>query len=335
MSVGDTLRTLLENYSNAIEDGLFACYVFDRDGLILAQFQKNTFKQDPKQEAEILGAISSVVEPTLKRITSEMAGFFGSGVFETEDHRLVFTEAGDHAILLTVVGFDAHMSNILPYTYLVAEKITAFLENPDNTVQVSVPNLRLGFEFDIENLKNSNQIGKIPTDLRLKLVIVGDPAVGKTSIISKFVTQKIPADYRPTLGISITAQTYKIQNKVLNFLIWDLAGQKFFQRVRKKYYHGSHAAFVMYDATRRETFDIQVEKWFNDLRSILPDIPIVLIGNKIDLAKKRQVTTTEGEKLAKKLGCSFLETSAKSGENVKDAFSLIGIGLFFKLQPHA
>ena len=142
-------------------------------------------------------------------------------------------------------------------------------------------------------------------------------------------------DYRPTLGISITAQEYKMQgfdDKTLSLLIWDLAGQKFFQRVRKHYYHGAKAAFIMYDTSRRETFDNRVEFWYNDLKAALPDIPIVIIGNKIDLTEDRQVTPTEGEALAKKLRCSFLETSALSGENVKDAFSLIGIGLIFQLQ---
>ena len=91
----------------------------------------------------------------------------------------------------------------------------------------------------------------------------------------------------------------------------------------------------MYDVSRRETFDDRIEHWYNDLKSSLPDIPIVIVGNKVDLTDDRQVTTTEGEKMAKKLGCSFLETSAKSGENVRDAFALIGIGLFLQLQPRS
>ena len=203
-----------------------------------------------------------------------------------------------------------------------------------------IPNLHLGYELDYDPEKaKTNELSLISLpekfEMRFKLVLLGDPAVGKTSLINQFVSKKFVEDYRPTLGISITNQIYKMQgfdHKLLNFMIWDLAGQKFFKRVRSAYYQAANAAYITYDITRRETFDESVEFWFNDLRAVIPNIPVVLIGNKLDLAVERQVSTEEGQLLAKKLRCSFMETSAKSGANVKDAFSVVGINLFFEIK---
>ncbi len=94
--------------------------------------------------------------------------------------------------------------------------------------------------------------------MRYKLIVLGDAGVGKTSLINQFVTKKFYNDYRPTLGISITSQVYNVQGfeeAKINFMIWDVAGQKFFQRVRKHYYQQAHAAFIMYDVTNQSSFD--------------------------------------------------------------------------------
>lgn len=329
------LTTLLKQYHEATSECSKGIFIFDRDGLIISQYPP---KDESTQDTLIYGAIASHVEPTLKRIIAEYPGTFGTGTFETEDHTLVFTEAGKRAILLSVFNYDAYLQKILPYTYLVAEKISSLIEAPEQVSNHSfnLPNLHLGYELP-HQAKNTLATA-LPNEfeMRFKLIVIGDPNVGKTSLINQFVQKRFLEDYRPTLGISITNQTYKMQgfeDKLLNFMIWDLAGQKFFKRVRKAYYQSANAAFIMYDITRKDSFENRIKFWYNDLHEIIPDIPVVIVGNKIDLEDQREVSTSEGRQIARELSCSFMETSAKSGENVKDAFSIIGIGLFFKLKP--
>lgn len=333
------LMLLLKGYYQATSESGSAMLIFDREGLLIAQYPP---KDGDSQESLIYGAIASHVEPTLQRIISEYPGTFGTGTFETEEHKLVFTEAGNQAILLSIFSYDVYLQKILPYTFLVSEKIAGLLNNPQSISESSliVPNLHLGYELpldaspkqDFNTITDTENPDKF--EMRFKLIVIGDPAVGKTSLINQFVTRRFSKDYLPTLGISITNQLYKMQgfdNKLLNFMIWDLAGQKFFKRVRKAYYQAANAAFLMYDITRRTTFE-NIESWYNDLREVIPKIPVVIIGNKSDLTEERQVETHEGQELARKFHCSFMETSAKSGENVKDAFSIVGIGLFFELK---
>ena len=109
-------------------------------------------------------------------------------------------------------------------------------------------------QFYVTPLKFDEQNIVKHTEMRYKLIVLGDAGVGKTSLINQFVTKKFYNDYRPTLGISITSQVYNVQGfeeAKINFMIWDVAGQKFFQRVRKHYYQQAHAAFIMYDVTNQ------------------------------------------------------------------------------------
>jgi len=339
------MNLLLDNYFNAVGD-LEMVMVFDRNGLLITRKtkgkMKSFFERDTtSSNVDVYGAITGLVERTLKRITTEYAiGAFGTGSFETEDNRLVFTEAGPQAILLSVFQFSIELNNVLPYCFLVAEKVSTIIEGKiTENHNLNIPNLELGYELGI----NPSSIIRKPikydevnepkrTEMRYKLIVLGDASVGKTSLINQFVTRKFYTDYRPTLGISITSQVYNVQGfeeARINFMIWDVAGQKFFQRVRKHYYQQAHAAFIMYDVTNRQSFE-SVDMWYNDVRAELPTIPFVIIGNKIDLKDKRVVTSEEGREKAKKFKCAFMETSAKTGENVMDTFNILGIGLFFK-----
>jgi len=337
-NIDEQLDILLDNYFKVTKEYIEAVYIFNRDGLLL---QKKTPPEEEKSTEEIYGAIAGTVETSLKRITSENIGSFGIGTFDVGDYRLIFLEAGPEAILLSVFNYDVETNNVLPYSFLIAEKISRIIDGQTQNFSLSVPNLHLGPEISlsakkIKNLrideKHVQKELKKKKKLRFKLIVLGNPNVGKTTLINRFVTNQFHSEYKPTLGISITNQEYYLQgfeDKILNFMIWDLAGQKFFQRVRKAYYRGANAAFIAYDITDRNTFD-DVENWRNDIRGVLPDIPIILLGNKIDLEDSREVSTDEGIKLASKLNCYFLESSAKSGENVRDAFNMIGIGLFFE-----
>ena len=152
-------------------------------------------------------------------------------------------------------------------------------------------------------------------------------------MINSFLKKDQLTSYRPTIGISISQQKYYIvgfKDQIITFLLYDLVGQEFFKRVRHEYYNGAHCVFVVYDMTRRETFDEGVEFWFKDARKELGNLPIVLIGNKIDLEEQRKISKEEGLNKAHELKCSFIETSALHNINVQDTFKIVGIGLFFK-----
>jgi Rab family protein len=165
------------------------------------------------------------------------------------------------------------------------------------------------------------------------LIILGDPAVGKTTLVNKFLKKEQVTDYRPTLGINIATQNYYIQgfkDDIIEFLIFDLAGQEFFKRVRHEYYTGANSVFIVYDITRKDTFNEAINFWFNDARKEMGNIPIILVANKIDLIEKREISTEEGASMASKLKCFYIETSAIENINVQDTFKIVGIGLFFK-----
>lgn len=346
MSREDLLNQLLHNFLNVTED-LKSVFVFDRDGLAIA----SATRTEKTTEDEILGAITGVLDSVLDRIGREYnLGQYGSGSFETEEFRLIFAEAGKKSILLCVSNFELTLNEILPYAFLVSEKVSCLIENQwHEDFTVNVPDLTLehiigvsslheenGEQFSVTKkdggIVNFNVISPDKKTLRYKVIILGEAAVGKTSLVERFAHDSFKTDYRPTLGISITEQQYHIlgsENAKVEFVIWDLAGQKYFKRARKAYVRGAQAAFLVFDVTNRDTFEA-VQKWYDDIRDEVADIPFILIGNKVDLLEKRAVSSEDAKDLALKLRCSYIETSALTGENVPEAFQLLGIGLFFR-----
>jgi small GTP-binding protein len=154
-----------------------------------------------------------------------------------------------------------------------------------------------------------------------KVIFLGDAGVGKTSIVTKHVTSSFRENSLPSLGANITSRDYNIAGQDATLLIWDIAAQEAFSRVRQQYYNGAKAVFVVYDVTRPGTFE-DVVVWLDDLNKVIrKKIPIVLIGNKIDLPAV--VHTRSGERLAHDIGADFMETSAKTGQNVEEVFERV------------
>ncbi len=159
-----------------------------------------------------------------------------------------------------------------------------------------------------------------------KLSVVGSYATGKTSLINQYVDRTFSKDYKPTLGASIIAKDLELEHKkmetLIRLVIWDIAGQEKYETVRSLYYQGCIAGIFVYDITRRPTFEEIQNKWINDFKKYAQSKSLfILIGNKCDLEENRQVTQEEGEELAKTIGAiDFIETSAKTGENVNSMF---------------
>ncbi|MHA1721705.1 MAG: GTP-binding protein [Candidatus Baldrarchaeia archaeon] len=154
----------------------------------------------------------------------------------------------------------------------------------------------------------------------LKIVVVGDLAVGKTSLVVRYAENKFPTSYKPTIGADIMVKMVDLKGKKVRLAIWDIAGHETFQKIRRYYYQGAAGALILYDVTNPESFE-HVKDWYDDVVSHCGKIPVVLIGNKIDLKDQRKVTTEQGVKKAEEMRLSkFLETSAKTGANVHSAF---------------
>ena len=160
-------------------------------------------------------------------------------------------------------------------------------------------------------------------NLIFKIVLIGDSNVGKTNILSKYLQNEFNPDSKATVGVEFGSKTFNINDNVIKAQIWDTAGTEKYRSITNAYYKGAKGAFVVYDISRKASFN-NIDKWLFDLKNNGDEnINIILIGNKIDLEHQREVTTEEGEKKAVLNKASFIETSAKNGDNIEKAFNLM------------
>ncbi|KAL6004412.1 Ras-related protein raba3 [Asimina triloba] len=157
-------------------------------------------------------------------------------------------------------------------------------------------------------------------DYVFKVVVIGDSAVGKTQLLGRFTKDDFNFDSKSTIGVEFQTRTITINNKVIKAQIWDTAGQERYRAVTSAYYRGAVGAMLVYDMTKRQTFD-HVARWVKDLRAHADSsIVIMLIGNKADLEDLRVVAAEDAVEFAKEQGLFFSETSALNGGNVDKAF---------------
>ncbi|CAL1398665.1 unnamed protein product [Linum trigynum] len=166
--------------------------------------------------------------------------------------------------------------------------------------------------------------GAVPADsidYVFKVVVIGDSAVGKTQLLARFTKNEFCFDSKSTIGVEFQTRTVSIKGKVIKAQIWDTAGQERYRAVTSAYYRGALGAMLVYDITKRPTFD-HVARWVEELRAHADSsIVIMLIGNKADLAADhRAVTTEDAVEFAEEQGLFFSEASALSGDNVDKAF---------------
>ena len=167
-------------------------------------------------------------------------------------------------------------------------------------------------------------------ELMIKVILVGDSSVGKTNIMSKYLKDQFMEFSKSTIGVEFNSKTFNHEGHKIKAQIWDTAGQEKYKSMASTYYRGCKGAFIVYDITKKSTFE-SVDNWINDLKSKGdPNLIMIIIGNKNDLEEERQVTKEEGEEKAKSFGCAFLETSALSGDNIEMAFELMVSSVFEK-----
>lgn len=162
---------------------------------------------------------------------------------------------------------------------------------------------------------------------KFKLVFLGEQSVGKTSLITRFMYDSFDNTYQATIGIDFLSKTMYLEDRTVRLQLWDTAGQERFRSLIPSYIRDSTVAVIVYDITNANSFR-QTSKWIDDVRTERgSDVIIMLVGNKTDLADKRQVTTEEGDQKAKELNVMFIETSAKAGHNVKQLFRRVAAAL--------
>ncbi len=156
----------------------------------------------------------------------------------------------------------------------------------------------------------------------LKVCVIGDGAVGKTSLIIRYTEGHFRESYLMTVGTSFAVKALDLDGTQVKLQLWDLAGQPHFSSVRPVFYRGSVGGILVFDVTRRETYN-NIHTWFNEFSQVTGQLPFVLLANKVDLVDQRQVSTEEGLGYAQKNGWLYFETSAKDGKNVTEAFRQI------------
>ncbi len=328
-----------------------AVIVSDDQGLILAGEKSRNI------DIELVSFLTAIVNPILDRIRNEFEfKKFGTASFDTEDHRLLFISIDESTTLSLVMMAMGSIDKIAPFAYLLAEKVAQILsEESIDENQLILPNLvhessRGDF---MKYLRNQIYKKDLSTgyNFQFKFIILGDHQVGKTSIIRRFIEKRFQQDYRTTIGLNVLSHDFEVFGNRINILLWDIGAQEYFKRFRKTYYNGTQAAFVVFDTTSRKSFE-NVKTWYNELMEFAQnkDLPIIIIGNKIDLKEQREVSFEEGANLAKELSelatfsiksdltpfsdlsrfskgtktrISFIETSALTGENIHEAFTFL------------
>ncbi|KAL5217982.1 hypothetical protein ABZP36_018666 [Zizania latifolia] len=161
-----------------------------------------------------------------------------------------------------------------------------------------------------------------------KILLIGDSAVGKSSLLVSFVSAShIDDDIAPTIGVDFKIKFLTVNGKKLKLTIWDTAGQERFRTITSSYYRGAHGIILVYDVTKRESFTNLADVWAKEieLHSTNKECIKMLVGNKVDKNEERMVTREEGLAFAQESGCLFLESSAKTRENVEKCFEELAL----------
>lgn len=154
----------------------------------------------------------------------------------------------------------------------------------------------------------------------IKLVLLGEANVGKTSLVYRFIENKFRENYKSTLGVNLLKKDMQItEYGEVSAQIWDLGGQESFKSLRQLYLEGANGALLVYDMTSKKSFE-KLDEWVQSFIEARNDAPIILIGNKSDLKKQIKISESESRKYANANKMEIIITSAKTGQNVEQAF---------------
>lgn len=294
-------------------EGVLAITICDRDGLVIT----SESKEDAGDEA-IMGAIAAAVDSYIERIKREFSGettFFN--ITTIGDKKFAYCSKGLQSILLTISDLTSSDTQLRVFSEHIAGKIELLLEGNEN-VSLKVPT--------IVKILSTTKDGKIPKgNFSTKLILVGNYKVGKTSLIKRFVENMFQESYHSTIGVEISKKDMELsEDTIINFAIWDLGGQIIqMAPYRRRFYEGAQSALIIIDRTRPDNLK-SIDIWHNELKTYVgTDVDIILVGNKSDLTDNIGISEDEIKDIADEKSFHYILTSAKTGENVHDAFLYI------------
>ncbi len=247
---------------------------------------------------------------------------------------LLFNEADD-------LIFYKYMDYLEP-VFSESSKKLIDLENGEaksDEIFVEIDNFRLKLAEILDDLyqkeKSTSELEAFPEEKikeelqesNFKIVVCGDPGVGKTSTILRLTDNAFMRTYVPTLGVSISERLMALGDKHVNLILWDIAGQSKFELMRRHFYKGTDAVILIFDLTNRTSFE-SVSNWFNDIKKYEKDLTGLIFGNKEDLLDKRKIPAQEALKIAETLNLEYVETSALTGKNIEQSFYKVAETLF-------
>ena len=164
--------------------------------------------------------------------------------------------------------------------------------------------------------------------MHIKCVLLGEMAVGKSSLISRFVSNTYKSDFASTLAAYCSKKqvNYEKYNKKINYEIWDTAGQEKFRSLTKIFYKDARVAILVYDITRKDTFEALKNYWYKEVRDNSPsNVIIVIVGNKSDLYEYEEINEEEAKEFAESVNAIYQQTSAAQNSGINELFNMVGL----------
>ncbi|MFX1378838.1 MAG: Rab family GTPase [Promethearchaeota archaeon] len=169
----------------------------------------------------------------------------------------------------------------------------------------------------------------------LKIVLLGEANVGKTSLVYRFIEDKFRENYKSTLGVNLLKKDMELNSfGFVSAQIWDLGGQESFKSLRKLYLEGANGALLVYDMTSQKSFE-KLDDWVQSFREARDDAPIILIGNKSDLTNQIKIDENKSAEYANMNNMGLIITSAKTGQNVEEAFIKLAKQILEKISEYS
>ncbi|TXT67574.1 MAG: Small GTP-binding domain protein [Promethearchaeota archaeon] len=306
------LDGLLERFlENA--DNLLAAFLIDMEGLIISskKIQKDF-------DEEVIGAIMAIIDQTITRIKRIADTSYGSGILDTNEFRLFYLELGSSVPALFVVVSNPYIDieKYIPYSYLVAEKISLLFQERENI------NLELPLLHNNGTIKLV--LSRSQEELINHVLLIGPPKTGKTSIVQKYVNQRFSKEYKPTIGVSLVKKNLQISQSIKSTLyLFDMGGLKAFAKIRRFFYKTIDAktVIIVFDYTKEYTLNT-INDWINEIYEFNnPDeTDIILVGNKIDLNSNRTEMNEKAKIIAEQKHCTLFETSTLTGQGIDELF---------------
>lgn len=177
------------------------------------------------------------------------------------------------------------------------------------------------FSSEMEAFPEDKGVEESALRYNFKIIVCGDPGVGKTSTILRFTDNAFIRTYIPTLGINISEKNIRIKGSLVKLILWDIAGQVKFETMRRHFYKGAEAVILIFDLTNRKSFQ-SIPNWYKDIKNHLDHEKIIgfILGNKEDLNEQKIINKEDIERITDKIGLEYIETSALTGKNVESSF---------------